>query len=318
MYPYGFVCSTLVPLLGGFGARIAPDLNTKTLDYYYAKDSEVVCAHPNFLEITQRQLSADVRLPSLKTVLCGGDFLSAKRSRKAAWFFRQHGAFGATICNGSGTCETLGASTNAMGAPYRPETVGQLMLGPKYLVMNKDTMSETKYGEAGELWTAGKHVFKEYYHDPVTTQKAKISYQGTEYYRTGIYGFVDEDRYFTLIGRAARFFITSPEDGGSYKVYCEYVQTALSDLNMVHDCVVVDTNDPVCVKAGKAYVKLEDNVEASETTKNQILDLLAQNSPLKPYEIPKSITFVEQFPHTKAGKVDYEALRKLAKQENNI
>ena len=76
--------------------------------------------------------------------------MSRQQSLQARDFFRSHGAKHVMICNGSGTGETLGCSTNAMGAKYRPETVGQLMLGPHYLVMNED-FEEAKYREKGEL-----------------------------------------------------------------------------------------------------------------------------------------------------------------------
>lgn len=319
MYPYGFICSALVPLLGGLGARLAPDINEETLDYYFTKDSQVVCGHPAFLDVIFRNLSDDIKIPSMRTYLSGGDFLSVQKSCEAAVFFRKHGAKNVMICNGSGNGEVLGCATNAMGYDYRPETVGKLVLGPKYLVMTKPGTAEekeAKYGEKGELWIAGKHVFKEYFKDPERTAKTIRYIDDVRFYRTGIYGYLDADRYFIICGRIRRFFITNPKKGGSYKVYCEYVQKTISTLERVRECVVVDVDDAECVKAGKAYIILNDNVPKDSETEQYIRERLEQNSLLKPYEIPRDIVFVDKIPRTKAGKINFELLKRRAQRED--
>ena len=145
--------------------------------------------------------------------------------------FKNHGAKNITISNSSGTGETLGCSTNAMNVPYRPETVGQLVVGPEYVILNPDTLKEVKYGETGILCTRGKHVFKGYYGNPELTEEIMIDYKGKRYYATGNIGYLDKDRYFTLIGRASRFFIINTLN----KVYCELVQSVVSNIDVDYE-----------------------------------------------------------------------------------
>lgn len=60
MYPYGFACSVLVPLLGGFGARLAPDMSPETLNYYLAKDSQVICGSPALIDMIFESIDENI------------------------------------------------------------------------------------------------------------------------------------------------------------------------------------------------------------------------------------------------------------------
>ena len=39
---------------------------------------------------------------------------------------------------------------------------------------------------------------------------------------------------------------------------------------------------------------------------------------LKEYEVPESVTFLDELPRTEAGKIDYEKLKKMAEEEYNL
>ena len=227
MYPYGFGASVLQTFLSGREVILTPNLSSENISYYYSKKPYLVFGSPAHLELTKRNLPKEQDLSGLKIYLSGGDYLSVSQSHGAIEYFKEHGA-DTTISNSSGTGETLGCSTNAMNVPYRPETVGQLVVGPKYVIINPDTGKEVKYGETGVLCTKGKHVFKGYYKDQKLTGEIMIDYKGEKYYMTGNVGYLDKDRYFTLVGRASRFFIINTLN----KVYCELVQSVVSNIDV--------------------------------------------------------------------------------------
>lgn len=255
-------------------------------------------------------------MPSLKTFLSGGDFLSEQRSCQATRLFRKHGAKNAMICNGSGNGELLGCCTNAMGYEYRPDTVGKLIVGPKYLIVDNNDQ-EVPSGKEGELLVSGKHVFKEYYKNPEQTQKSMVRIDSLNYYRTGNYGYVDTNGFFILVDRASHFYINS----SFKKVYCGKVQKAVNTLeSIVQGCAVVPMPDKEMRYVSKAFIVLQPGVDNSDATKDQIIYTLEHSLDraqieLKDYEIPRSITFVDALPRTKADKVDYEVLKKRAEQE---
>ncbi len=320
MYPYGFCCSILVPIFVGGEAVLAPDINPNNIAIYYAKEPYLIFGSPAFLELSKRNLPDDLMFPSLKLFVSGGDFLSVSQSKDGIEFFAKHGAT-VEICNGSGNGETLGCSTNSMNVPYRPKTVGQLVVGPKYVVLDPETKEEVKYGEPGILCTSGKHVFKGYYNDPEGTENTMITFKGKRYYYTGNYGILDTDRYFTMIGRASRFYIT----GTLNKVYCELIQNVVCGIDVVDACAVVPKPDKESLFQSKAYVVLKPGIEASSETEKYIIEksmetyfnpVSGENITLKQYEAPASITFMDKLPRTdSAEKINYELLRKMAEDE---
>ena len=320
MYPYGFGASVLQTFLSGREVILTPNLSPDNIAYYYKKKPHLVFGSPAHLELTKRNLPKDQKLSGLKIYLSGGDYLSVNQSHSAIEFFKEHGA-NTTISNSSGTGETLGCSTNAMNIPYRPETVGQLVVGPEYLVIDPDTKKEVKYGEIGVLCTRGKHVFKGYYGEPEKTEEVMINIDGKKYYKTGNIGYLDEDRYFTLIGRSSRFFIINTLN----KVYCELVQLVVSNIDIVDSCAIVPKPNEETLYKSKAYVVLKDGVLPTKETEEYIInkchetfyDITTQESiTLKDYEIPESVSFLDTLPRTNsAEKINYELLKNMAAEE---
>ncbi len=320
MYPYGFGASVLQTFLSGREVILTPNLSPENISYYYSKNPHLVFGSPAHLEMTKRNLPKDQDLSSLKIYLSGGDYLSVSQSHAGIDYFKSHGAKNITISNSSGTGETLGCSTNAMNVPYRPETVGQLVVGPEYVVLNPDTMEEVKYGETGVLCTRGKHVFKGYYGRDDLTEEIMIDYKGKKYYMTGNIGFLDKDRYFTLIGRASRFFIINTLN----KVYCELVQSVVSNIDVVDSCAIVPKPNEESLFECKAYVVLKDGYSPSEEMERYIIDksrdvyvdASGEETILKDYELPASVTFLDKLPRTDmAEKIDYEYLKRMAEEE---
>ena len=320
MYPYGFACSVLAPLLNGNEVIMAPNISPENVAYYYDKHPSLVFGSPAFLEVTMRNLPKNTDCSELKQFVSGGDFLSESQSKSGVEFFRKH--HGSTmICNGSGNGELLGCCTNAMNVDYRPDTVGQLVLGPEYVVIDEETGEEVKYDEPGVLLVRGKHVFNGYYGRDDLTQKAKVIFKGKEYYKTGNIGYLDHDRYFHMIGRSSRFFIIYTLN----KVYCELVQNVVSTIDVVESCAVVPKPDKNMLFVSQAFVVLKPEYTPSEELKTHIIsesrktitDSNGQQITLKEYEIPKYVTFIDRLPRTLADKVDYRALEKLAEEQKN-
>lgn len=320
MYPYGFGASVLQTFLSGREVILTPNLSYKNIAKYYEKNPDLVFGSPAHLELTKKYLPEDQMLSNLKIYLSGGDFLSVSQSLDAIEFFKKHGA-NATISNSSGTGETLGCSTNAMNVPYRPETVGQLVVGPEYLIIDPETKKEVKYGETGVLCTRGKHVFKGYYNNPELTEEIMTEINGKKYYFTGNIGYLEKDRYFSLIGRSSRFYIVSSLN----KVYCELIQLVLSSIDAVDSCAVVPKPNAESLYEAKAYVVLKEGYEPTKEMEEHIINSCqkpyidpATNEEiiLKDYEIPASITFLDTLPRTyPAEKINYELMKQMATDE---
>ena len=321
-YPYGFATSTIMSLICGRVAVLAPTLSKDNIKYYLSKNPNYVFGSPALLELIKRNVKDSDDLSSIHTFVSGGDFLTVSQNKAGVEFFRKHGAE-TIICNGSGNAETVGTNTMAVGSINKPETVGRVLVGTKAIVVNPDTLEEVKYGEEGMLCISGKHVFKGYYKNEDMSRETKFVYKGIEYYKTGNMGILDTDGYFTLTGRSSRYYIRSDLN----KVYLEHIQNVISLIDVVDSCCVVPKEDKDLLFTNKAYVVLKDGVLPSLEVSDYIMNMCYKplyNSvtgemvQLKPFEVPESITFLDVLPRTKADKVDYTFLENMAKNEVKI
>ena len=321
-YPYGFATSTIMSLICGRVAVLAPTLSKDNIRYYLSKNPNYVFGSPALLELIKRNVKDSDDLSSIHTFVSGGDFLTTNQNKAGVEFFKKHGAE-TIICNGSGNAETVGTNTMAVGSINKPETVGRVLVGTKAIVVNPDTLEEVKYGEEGMLCISGKHVFKGYYKNEDMSRETKFVYKGIEYYKTGNMGILDTDGYFTLTGRSSRYYIRSDLN----KVYLEHIQNVISLIDVVDSCCVVPKEDKDLLFTNKAYVVLKDGVLPSLEVSDYIMNMCYKplyNSvtgemvQLKPFEVPESITFLDVLPRTKADKVDYTFLENMAKNEVKI
>ena len=318
-YPYGFATSTIMSLICGRVAVLAPTLSKDNIRYYLSKNPNYVFGSPALLELIKRNVKENDDLSSIHTFVSGGDFLTPAQNIDGVNFFRNHGAK-AVICNGSGNAETVGTNTMAVGSINRPETVGRVLVGTKAIIVNPDTLKELKQGEEGMLCVAGKHVFKGYYKNEEMTKNTKFIYNGVEYYKTGNMGILDSEGYFTLTGRSSRYYIRSDLN----KVYLEHIQNVISLIDVVDSVVVVPKPDKDLLFTNKAYIVLKEGIMPTKEVSDYILNMCykplvnnitGETIQLKPYEVPESITFLDTIPRTKADKSDYRLLEEMAKED---
>ena len=194
---------------------------------------------------------------------------------------------------------------------------------PELGYTTKDKNEKGEWEPRGEICIRGTNVFKGYYKDEKLTEETMKYYNGKKYYVTGNIGFLDKDRYFTLIGRASRFFIINTLN----KVYCELVQQVVSNIDVVDSCAIVPKPNEETLYKCKAYVVLKPGITASKEIENYIISKCKETyidpetneeTILKDYEIPESVNFLETLPRTNAAeKIDYEKLKKMAEEEYN-
>ena len=320
MYPYGFSTSTLMTLMSSKTAILAPNMSKDTISYYLNKKPNIIFGSPALLDLIMKNIPENQDLSSITTYVSGGDFLTPSHSKRGQEFFEKHGAKDVKMGNGSGNAETVSCGTNPTGVEIRPETAGKVLVGTDAMIVDSETLEEKKYNEEGLLCVSGKHVFKEYYKEPEKTKDAKFEKDGKTYFKTGTMGHIDKDGYFTLTGRESRFYIISTLN----KVYCDHVQTIISNLDDIDECAIVKVPDDDMLYVNKAYIVPNKVVNDIELEKEKILEKFKQpiiNSKgeieqLKWYEIPSYIEFVKELPR-KPGteKVDYQTLEHDAEQK---
>ena len=318
-YPYGLITSALTTLLWGKEAILAPNISKDTINYYYKKKPSIVFGSPALLDLTMKNVDANLDLSSVTHFISGGDFLTPQHYKRGIEFFKAHGAL-VELGNGFGNAETVSIGSTPVGVPLKSETAGKILVGSKAMIVNPETFKEKKYNEEGLLLISGKHVFKGYYKNEELTKAVKINIKGTEYYNTGTIGYIDKDGYFTPTGRTSRFYIMSSLN----KVYCDNVQNIISSFDCVKDCAVVKVSDEDELYVNKAYIVLNEGYEPSDEMLKKISEMcylptvIANDriTQLKPYEVPTYIEFVSELPRIKSSeKINYIALEEDAKEK---
>lgn len=141
-------------------------------------------------------------------------------------------------------------------------------------------------------------MFRTYLHDEERYQKC---FKG-EWYLTGDLAKKDADGYYWFIGRADDIIKTSGHMVGPFEV-----ESVLMEHPAVAEAAVIGKPDPLIGEIVKAFIVLKPDNQPDDATK---MDITAHaRKKLGPAVAPKEISFIENLPKTRSGKI----LRRLLK-----
>ncbi len=165
-------------------------------------------------------------------------------------------------------------------------------------IVNQETGEPLPPGEVGELVVKGPNVMRGYWKREGETQM--VLRDG--WLHTGDLGKMDEDGYFYVVERIKDVIIAS-----GFKVFPREVEEILSAHPAVAEAAVVGVPDVYRGETVAAFVVLEPGVEASEQTKQELLQYCRQA--LAIYKVPKLLEFRQSLPKSLIGKVLRRELR---------
>ncbi len=277
----------------------------------YAKD--LVKNRCNFIAGVPTLYEALLRLPDmegkdlscLKGVFSGGDSLSVELKKKLDKFLYDHKA-SVQVREGYGTTETVTACCLTPSHMFKEGSIGLPFPDTYIKIVEPGTDRELPYGEEGEILLAGPTVMKEYMHHPEETARTLRTHpDGLTWVCTGDLGTMDAQGFVYFKGRAKRMIVTS-----GYNVYPAQIENILDALDMVQMSCVIGVPDSYKMQKVKAFVKLASGFEASEETRQAILDHCRKH--VAKYAMPCDIEFREDLPKTLVGKVAYRVLEEEA------
>jgi long-chain acyl-CoA synthetase len=196
-----------------------------------------------------------------------------------------------------------GVTMNPYLGPKKIGTVGIPIPNTEVKIVDvSDRNHEVPIGEAGEIAIRGPQTFQGYWNKPKETENALVD----GWFYSGDVGVMDEDGYITIVDRTKDMIIVS-----GFKVFSVEVDDKMNKHPAIELCSSVGLPDPdrPGSEIVKLYVLLKKGIEASEETKNDILNFAQEN--LAKYKVPKVIEILEELPLTSIGKVDKKLLRKM-------
>jgi acyl-CoA synthetase (AMP-forming)/AMP-acid ligase II len=156
---------------------------------------------------------------------------------------------------------------------------------------------ELPTGKIGEIVVRGPRIMKGYWHNDEETKKA---FTGDGWYRTGDLGYLDEEGYIYLTGRADDVIVRGGENIGP-----DEVESVLYSHSKIEEAAVIGVKDIEWGQQVRAIVRLKKGETATE---QEIIDFCRPR--LAGYKRPSSVILVkEELPKTSTGKVLRRVLR---------
>lgn len=297
-----WVWSPLLSVLGSGATGFVYDgrFNPKTYLHLLEKHAvNVLCCTP-----TEYRLMAKVdnlhayKLSALHSAVSAGEPLN----RQVIDQFEK--CFDVTVRDGYGQTENTLILGFLKGMKVKPGSMGKPTPGNHVQLIDEDC-NPVAVGKVGDIAVPldTPALFKAYYKDPERTKKSRRG----NFYVTGDQASMDEDGYFWFEGRNDDIIVSSGYTIGPFEV-----EDALVKHHAVKECAVVASPDEIRGNVVKAFIVLQDNVDASNTDlvkelQNHVKQLTA------PYKYPRKIEFINELPKTSSGKIRHIELRQREK-----
>lgn len=208
-------------------------------------------------------------------------------------------AWGLTLRDGYGQTETTAQMGNSPGQPLKPGSMGRPMPGYRITLLDVEDRPATE-GELSIALNPRPVGLMDGYIDDRTRA---VKPMDSACYRTGDVAQVDDDGYYTYVGRADDVFKSS-----DYRISPFELESVLIEHPAVGEAAVVPSPDPLRLSVPKAFVALRSGHEPTAQTAEDILRFAATR--LAPYKRVRRLEFYE-LPKTISGKIRRVELRKM-------
>lgn len=304
----GIVISVLMPLCLGITVILEPVFSEQSFARDIAKfqPNMTLSATSLWLYAMKSKELRNQDLSFLKYPITGGELILGRVETALNTFFNRHGCK-ACLIKGYGMCE-LGSTISTDDLKYqKPDAAGFPITGVIVTAFDLETNQELPYNKHGELRVISPAHMKKYFKNPAATAEFFwTDSKGRVWGRTGDIGYVDEDGFVHVLGRATDFFT----DRRGIKRYCFDIENVILQNPSVAECKVVgllkgDFEIPI------AHLVLEENSTARhKALLTEIRATCAEK--LEPECIPCGYRIWDAFPIKNNGKRDIEKLKTAA------
>jgi len=177
----------------------------------------------------------------------------------------------------------------------RLSSIGKPMSDVEMKVVDEEG-HELSPGEVGEIVARGPRVMTGYWRDEEKTKKT-VDKDG--WVHTGDMGYVDEDGYFFLAGRATDMIIRAGEN-----IAPEEVEAVLQSNPKIEEVAVISVPDEEWGEQPRAIVVLKQGETA---TAEEIMEYCRER--MSSFKRPRSVVFVDELPRNPLGKILKRVLR---------
>lgn len=170
----------------------------------------------------------------------------------------------------------------------RPGSVGRPIGGQQIRIFD-EAGDECEPGEVGEIYVRSPHTMEGYLDDPEANRESRRG----EWWTVEDLGYLDEDEYLYLAGRARDMVVT-----GGVNVYPVEIEDRLCEHPRVDEAGVVGVDDP---EWGEKLIAFVVGAEDGEPDEEELEAYL--RSHVAGYKVPKAWRFVDALPRNPTGKI---------------
>ena len=202
-----------------------------------------------------------------------------------------------------GMTETNMITSNPYIGERKAGTVGMVLEDVEIRIADLEIEEEVKKnGDIGVVEVKGPNVFKGYWKQP---EKTKSEFREDGFFITGDMGFLDQDKYLTIVGRNKDLIIT-----GGLNVYPKEIETVIDQDNNVEESAVVGVSHP---DFGEGILAIIVEKKGHSINIDILNDALRKN--LAAFKLPKKIHVIKELPRNSMGKVQKNVLRDTYRDE---
>lgn len=306
----GAVFCLFMPLCLGLCVILEPVFSKENFDKDIRryKPNMIMGATSLWLYFLSNLKKKKMDLSFIKYPITGGEKILADTEIELNDILKQCGC-DVHMTTGYGMCE-LGSTASATSVKYyKYGSTGYPIKDVIIGAFDIETNRECKYKERGEIRVLTPSRMKEYYKRPDATEEFFWKdLEGREWGCTGDVGYVDEDGFVFVEGRATDYFTTASNE----RIYNFDIENVILKIKAVEQCEVVGRKNPNGYEESFAFVLLKEVADASA-----VIDEINKicNKELKPEQVPVKIKVINEFPVKPSGKRNMEQLIQIASEE---
>lgn len=301
----GIILSILMPLCVGVTTILEPVFSKETFlkNLKKYKPNLALTATSLWLYVARSNGLKHTDLSNLHYPITGGEKVLPRDEELINNTLARHGCR-SKLLKGYGMCELGGTVTTDSEEHIKQRACGFPIMGVIVAAFDPETNQEQKYGERGELRVCSPARMKEYYKNPEATDAFFWKDQnGLIWGCTGDIGFVDEDGFVYVLGRAKDHFHT---DNGAL-VYLFDIEDEILKDDDVDQCKVVYSKTPTGTET-VAHVVLRQGSENEMAVLRRIHKCISESLPV--YMVPHYYKARSSMPVHNNGKLDAYVLRR--------
>lgn len=256
-----------------------------------------------WMALAQSKKWKKIDLKAMKYPITEGEAVTPQEEKIITDFLQKSGC-NAPLIKGYGMCELGSTVTSTSPEHNKVQSSGYPIKGVTVAVFDTETNEELPYGQRGEIRVNSPARMKEYYKNPVETKKYFYEDQNHCIWGcTGDIGYVDEDGYLFVEGRANDSFYS--EDGK--RIYLFDIERIVLEDEMVAQCKAVAVQINGKFKPILHVVLQKNGVTDAKTVIPRIYKKLSEQLPQN--AVPVAYKLRQTLPVHPNGKRNVEALK---------